>query len=68
MKDSKLPFTKKNYQLMLTGIAIIVIGFVLIGMDRQPHGFGIMGLTIGPLVVLLGFLFQFYAIFYKKTS
>lgn len=53
---------------MLTGIAIIVIGFVLIGMDRQPHGFGIMGLTIGPLVVLLGFLFQFYAIFYKKTS
>ncbi|WP_092178754.1 DUF3098 domain-containing protein [Cyclobacterium xiamenense] len=68
MKDSKLPFTKKNYQLMLAGIAVIVIGFVIIGLDQQPHGFGIMGLTIGPIVVLLGFLFQFYAIFYKKTS
>lgn len=68
MKNSHLPFRKKNYQLMLTGIAIIVVGFVIIGMDQEPHGFGFMGLTLGPIVVLFGFLFQFYAIFYKKHN
>ncbi|MDN3686391.1 DUF3098 domain-containing protein [Cyclobacterium jeungdonense] len=68
MKNNHLPFTKKNYQLMLTGIAIIVLGFVIMGLDQQPHGFGFMGLTLGPIVVLFGFLFQFYAIFYKKNN
>ncbi len=53
---------------MLTGIAIIVLGFVIMGLDQQPHGFGFMGLTLGPIVVLSGFLFQFYAIFYKKNN
>ncbi|GEO20368.1 DUF3098 domain-containing protein [Cyclobacterium qasimii] len=65
MKNNPLPFSKKNYQLMLIGIAIIVIGFTIMGMDNTLHGFGFMGLTLGPIVVLSGFLFEFYAIFYK---
>ncbi|NHE56076.1 DUF3098 domain-containing protein [Cyclobacterium plantarum] len=66
MKNNPLPFTRKNYQLMLIGIAIIVLGFTIMGMDQQLHGFGFMGLTLGPVIVLFGFLFQFYAIFYNK--
>jgi len=50
---------------MLIGIGIIVVGFTIIGMDDTLHGFGFMGLTLGPIVVLSGFLFEFYAIFYK---
>ena len=65
MKNNHLPFSKKNYQLMLIGIAIITIGFAIIGLDKTTHGFGFMGLTLGPIVVLSGFLFEFYAIFYK---
>ncbi|MBR9776177.1 MAG: DUF3098 domain-containing protein [Cytophagales bacterium] len=65
MKNNPLPFSKKNYQLMLIGIAIITIGFAIIGLDNTTHGFGFMGLTLGPIVVLSGFLFEFYAIFYK---
>ncbi|WP_339921949.1 DUF3098 domain-containing protein [uncultured Cyclobacterium sp.] len=65
MKNNPLPFSKKNYQLMLIGIAIIVFGFTIMGMDDTLHGFGFMGLTLGPIVVLSGFLFEFYAIFYK---
>ncbi|SHM91754.1 Protein of unknown function [Cyclobacterium lianum] len=68
MKNNPLPFTRRNYQLMLIGIAIIVLGFTIMGMDRQLHGFGFMGLTLGPVTVLFGFLFQFYAIFYKKDN
>ncbi|WP_048644046.1 DUF3098 domain-containing protein [Cyclobacterium amurskyense] len=66
MKNNPLPFSKKNYQLMLIGIAIIVVGFAIMGLDSSPHGFGFMGLTLGPIVVLSGFLFEFYAIFYKN--
>ncbi|AGA79500.1 Protein of unknown function (DUF3098) [Echinicola vietnamensis DSM 17526] len=53
---------------MLIGIAIIVVGFIIIGLDSEPHGFGFMGLTLGPLVTLFGFIFEFYAIFSKSKS
>lgn len=53
---------------MLVGIAIIVVGFAIMAMDQTTHGFGFMGLTLGPIVVLSGFLFEFYAIFYKQNK
>ncbi|GAB2631645.1 DUF3098 domain-containing protein [Belliella aquatica] len=68
MSNQSFPFTKKNYQLMLIGIAIIVIGFTIIGLDPETHGFGFMGLTLGPIVTLAGFIFEFYAIFHKSES
>ncbi|WP_143961457.1 DUF3098 domain-containing protein [Litoribacter populi] len=68
MSQNHFPFEKKNYQLMLIGIAIIVIGFVIMGLDGEPHGFGFMGLTLGPVIALFGFLFEFYAIFYKPKK
>ncbi|HSI78105.1 DUF3098 domain-containing protein [Lunatibacter salilacus] len=65
MQKDSFPFNRKNYQLMLIGLAIIVAGFTIIGLDGEQHGFGFMGLTLGPIVTLAGFLFQFYAIFYR---
>jgi hypothetical protein len=65
MSNSPLPFTKKNYQLMLIGLGLIVLGFIIIGLDGEPHGNGVLGLTIGPIVTLAGFIFEFYAIFAK---
>lgn len=63
-----MPFSKKNYQLMLIGLGIITLGFVLIGLDKEPHGFGFLGLTLGPIITLAGFIFQFYAIFHKPSN
>jgi hypothetical protein len=68
MPDNKFPFSKTNYRLMLIGLAIIVIGFTIIGLDPKPHGFGFMGLTLGPIITLLGFGFQFYAIFHQPEK
>jgi hypothetical protein len=65
MQKDSFPFNRKNYQLMLIGLAIIVVGFSIIGLDGEQHGFGFMGLTLGPIVTLSGFIFQFYAIFYR---
>ncbi|MBC6366134.1 DUF3098 domain-containing protein [Algoriphagus sp. AK58] len=68
MSNSSFPFSKKNYRLMLIGLGLIVLGFILIGMDGEPHGNGILGLTIGPIVTLAGFIFEFYAIFAKSEK
>ncbi|WP_114750794.1 DUF3098 domain-containing protein [Pleomorphovibrio marinus] len=68
MKKNAFPFSRKNYQLMLIGLGIIILGFTIIGLDREPHGFGFMGLTLGPILTMLGFLFQFFAIFYRTEK
>ena len=60
-----MPFNSKNYKLMIIGIAIIVTGFVIMSVDGEEYGYGFLGLTLGPLVVLFGFIFQFFAIFHK---
>lgn len=65
---SSFPFKRKNYQLMLIGLALIIGGFTIIGLDGEPHGFGFMGLTLGPIITLGGFLFQFYAIFHQSKN
>ena len=59
---SKLPFGKKNYQLMITGFIVIVIGFIIMSLDKEPHGFGFMGITLSPLVVVAGFIIEIAAI------
>ena len=60
-----MPFNSKNYKLMLIGILIIVSGFIIMSIDGEEYGYGFLGLTLGPLVVLSGFIFQFFAIFHK---
>ena len=60
-----MPFNSKNYKLMIIGVVIILTGFVIMSVDVEEYGYGFLGLTLGPLVVLFGFIFQFFAIFHK---
>ena len=60
-----MPFNSKNYKLMIVGIVIVVTGFLIMSVDGEEYGYGFLGLTLGPLVVLFGFVFQFFAIFHK---
>lgn len=64
----KLPFGKKNYQWMIIGILTLVTGFLLMSLDNEQHGFGFLGLTLGPLVVMAGFIIEIYAILHKPTK
>jgi hypothetical protein len=59
---NKLPFGKKNYQWMIIGIVMLIIGFTIMTMDKQPYGFGFLGITLGPIVVLIGFAIEIFAI------
>lgn len=65
---NKFAFSKVNYQIMIAGVIVILIGFVIMASDSEPYGFGFLGLTLGPIVVMLGFLIQFIAIFYKADK
>lgn len=67
-KKEKLPFDKANYTLMLVGIGILILGFTLMALDGEKHGFGFLGLTLGPIVVMIGFIFEIFAILYKPKN
>jgi hypothetical protein len=64
----KLPFGKKNYQWMIIGIITLIAGFIIMSLDNEPFGFGFLGLTLGPIVVMAGFLIEIVAILHKPTK
>jgi len=64
----KLPFERTNYIMMLAGIVMLIVGFVVMANDSEPYGFGDIGLTVGPIIVMLGFIIEFAAILYKPKS
>jgi len=66
--ESKLPFGKKNYQLMVIGVLTLVVGFVIMSADGEQHGFGFLGLTLGPIVVMAGFVIEIFAILHKPNK
>lgn len=67
-KNNKMPFGRKNYILMLTGIGILVLGFLIISLDTERFGFGFLGLTLGPIVVMLGFIVEIFAILHHPKE
>ncbi len=65
---NKLAFGRQNYVLMLVGIALLIVGFFVMSADDQTFGFGALGLTIGPMIVLSGFIVEFFAILRKPGT
>jgi hypothetical protein len=61
--QNELVFTKKNYQLLLISIAIVVLGFVL--MSGTTDIYDTRKTLIAPVVVLFGFGFGVYAVLKK---
>ncbi|WP_020527157.1 DUF3098 domain-containing protein [Flexithrix dorotheae] len=70
MKDQNriLVFSKKNYKIMFLGLIVLFSGFVIMSLDQEEFGFGFLGLTLGPIVVLSGFIIQFFAILTKNKK
>lgn len=63
-------FDKENYMWMIGGVALIFIGFFLMsgGKSANPHEFhydeiySFRRITIAPIVILMGFAVEVYAI------
>ncbi len=67
-KNKNMPFGKKNYRIMLIGILFIVSGFIIMSLDSEPFGFGFLGLTLGPIVVMTGFIIEIAAILHNPKK
>lgn len=59
-------FGKQNYQLMLIGLGVIVLGFVLMYGKEDIYDF--RKITLAPIVVLLGFVIEIFAIMKKPKG
>ncbi len=71
-EEKELSLKMCNYKLLAIGLAIIVIGFVLMagGGSDDPNVFNedvysFRHITLAPIVVLAGFVFEIYAIMKK---
>ena len=67
--DSKMPLSVKNYLLILVGAVVIIIGFVLMSGGGEHTAtefdssiFSFRRITLAPIVVVAGFVFEIYAI------
>jgi len=63
---NKLPFGKRNYQLMVIGLLVVAVGFMIMAADKDQ--FGWLGLTVGPIVVISGFITEIFAILHTPQE
>jgi membrane-bound ClpP family serine protease len=77
VNSDKLNFAlgPENYKLLAIGFAIIVAGFILMlgGRSDDPNVFSedifsFRRITLAPVVVLAGFIFEIYAIMKKPKE
>jgi Na+/H+-dicarboxylate symporter len=77
----QLAFSKENYKWMLIGLGVILLGFILMAgktddifnnaevfKTGEKSFSSTVKVTIAPLVVLLGFVIEIYAIFKKSPE
>ncbi|MBP6970980.1 MAG: DUF3098 domain-containing protein [Bacteroidaceae bacterium] len=74
MDKKKLAFTKTNYILTAVGMAVIIVGLILmtgpISTEQafEPDIFSVRRIKVAPFVTLLGFLTIVVAIMYRPKE
>ena len=68
-------FQKENYILLLAGLALIILGFVLMigGGSDDPTVFSddifsFRRMTLAPILILLGYVVEIFAIMHKPRA
>lgn len=74
-KNKDFAFGKENYILVLAGLALIALGFFLMagGGSEDPNVFSeeifsTRRITVAPIVILLGFAVEIFAIMKKPKD
>jgi membrane-bound ClpP family serine protease len=74
MKKKDLAFGKMNFILLAVGMAVVIIGFILMSgagsTDEayNPDIFSPMRIKVAPIVCLLGFVSMIYAVVHKPKD
>lgn len=72
MDKRNLAFTRINYILLVVGMAIVVLGFLLMSGSGStdtaynPDIFSARRIKVAPLVCLFGFVSMIYAVVHKS--
>jgi len=53
VRPFNMPFEQKNITFILIGIAVVTLGYVIMGMSETM---GFMALDVSPIVLLIGYL------------
>lgn len=61
-------FGRENYILMLAGIVVLAVGFILMYGPADGDIFSFRRVTLAPIVVLIGFVIEVFAIFKKPKD
>jgi hypothetical protein len=62
-------FGPRNYRLMWIGLAALAAGFITMMFgDKENYGEDFVGITLGPLLLLLGFGIEFAAILVRDKT
>lgn len=59
-RNPQLVFGRRNYVLLLVGVAVIVVGYVMMRLENAVDG--VISLYIAPVLILAGYLEIIYAI------
>lgn len=71
---NNMAFNKKNYILLAIGMAIVILGLILMSGDGSSEGFfnpdifSARRIKVAPLVSLFGFIFIMFAIMYRPKA
>ena len=67
-KENQSVLNTARYLVLVASLLVLGLGFSLMCLDAAPYGFGTLGLTIGPVLVLLGLLLPFFSLFTFKAK
>ena len=74
-EDKGFALGKENIRLLAIGFLVIIVGFALMigGKSNDPNVFNkeifnFQRITLAPIVVMVGFIFEIYAIMKKPGS
>jgi hypothetical protein len=75
VKTGEFAFGKENYRLLFIGLAFIVLGFILMigGGSKDPKVFNpaifnFQHITLAPILVLIGYVIEIFAIMKKPKD
>lgn len=76
-KDSSIhvSFERINYILMIVGVLVLILGYVLMAGGKQTGPefnvdeiYSFRRITLAPIVIILGFVIEIVAIFYRPAA
>ena len=61
-----MPFEKRNYLLMVAGLAVVGIGYAIMAAEQEIDGF--LSLYVSPLLLMAGYVEIIYAIVWRPKE